>query len=137
MKLTGRSTESKDRDAATMALNTSLAPRKTESRRLKPMARYRSTFSETTIESSTTIPMAMMSARRETRLKEKPASRYRTGAADSAMGMAKMTESAVFNFPRKSRTMMATTMAVMKSSWYVESTEAWMGPVVSLLISIP
>ena len=29
--------------------------------------------------------------------------------------------------------MIATTMAVMKSSWYVELTDALMGPVVSLL----
>ncbi len=75
MKLTGRRTDRRESEAATTALKTSLAPRSTDSRSPKPIARYRSTFSETTMESSTTIPMAMMRARRETRLKEKPASR--------------------------------------------------------------
>jgi len=33
------------------------------------------------------------------------------------MGMARMTDSDVFNRPKKSRQMMATTTAVRKSSW--------------------
>ena len=58
-----------------------------------------------------------------------PRQAVQQGEADRAIGIARMTEMAVFSLPRKSRTMRATTMAVMNSSWYVEATEAWMGPV--------
>jgi hypothetical protein len=55
------------------------------------------------------------------------------GEAERAMGIARMTDSAVFSLPRKRSTMMATTRAVTSSSRNVELMEAWMGPVVSLL----
>ena len=116
MKLTGRRTEISEREAARTALKTSLAPFRTDSLSEYPIRRYRSMFSATTIESSTTIPTATMSARSETRLKLNPASLYRTGAAERAIGMARMTETAVLIFPRKSRQTIATTMAVMMSS---------------------
>ncbi len=63
------------------------------------------------------MPMATIMARRDTRLKVNPARLKRMGVAASAMGMAKMTERAVFSLPRNSRQMMATTRAVRKSSW--------------------
>ena len=78
------------------------------------------------------MPIAITIARRDTRLKEKPASLYRMGEAARAMGTAKMTEKAVLGLPRNKRTMMATTIRVIHSSWKVLSIEARMAPVLSM-----
>ena len=124
-------TESRESEAAITALKTSLAPLRTDSLSVKPITLYRSTFSETTIESSTTIPIALTRASRETRLKLKPQSLYRMGEAERAMGMARITDRAVLSLPRNSRTIKATTRLVMRSSLKVLLIEAEIGPVES------
>ncbi len=97
-----------------------------------PSSLYRSTFSDTTIELSTTMPIAMTMASRDTRLNENPARLYRMGEAARETGMARLTESAVSGLPRKSRTMSETTRTEMTSSCQVLSMDARIGPVVSI-----
>ena len=79
------------------------------------------------------MPIAVTIASSEMRLNEKPQSWYRIGDAASAIGTARMTENAVFGFPIKRRTMIATTISVIHSSLNVLLTEALMAPVESLL----